>query len=641
MGSSITSGTMCAIYEWVGHIWLCHNYCAVNPKARAYSLPAALGKLSVVLNPAEKKDPRGKKLIQLLSVPRKPTKADPMLYRTFAKYPELYGEMYEYNIQDINAEKSISSVLPDLSPFELEVWRLDQRINVRGVQIDIENLDHCIRLFGQVEQKYTEELQQITGGAVNTIGEMAKLKSGDTWLQSLGVHLSSLDKAHVQAALERTDLPVEAHRALQIRQEMGGAAAKKIFALKRCLNNDGRIRELYSYCGADRTGRFAGRGPQPQNLRNGGPDVNICKCGFTFTGSYCPACGNDSNLVSEEWGDAAAETALAHIRSYNLNDLEIIWGSVTDLIGSCMRSLFIAKPEHDLICLDFNAIEAIVIAALAGEEWRLEVFRTHGKIYEASIAQSSSVSLEEMLDYRTRTGNHHPLRKKGKVRELAYGYQGWIGAAKQGGHPGTDNEIKEDILAWRDESPMIVEFWGGQYRKTPMRWEFTPELYGAEGMFIAACLSPGVTHSYRSLDFVYNSAADALSIRLLSGRCLTYHAPRLENKIDPRGLDVWAISYMGVDAWTGQWVRKYVYGGKIAAHITSATARDIQVASMLRLDAAGYPIVLHTHDETTAEVPKGFGSIEEFEHIAMQREYWFADWPIKASGGWRGHRYRK
>ena len=616
-------------------------------KARAHCLPGALEKVANIIG-GEPKNPRGKHLIRLLSVPKKPTKNDPLLYRSFDKYPELYYEMYDYNDQDVVSEMSISGMLPELSPTELAVWQLDQRINARGVQIDTEGLDACIWLFKQVEKKYTEELRQITGGAVQTIGEMAKLKSGDMWLKTQGLDAPSLDKEHVELALEHnTTMTPAARRALEIRQEIGGAAVKKIFAIHRHLNSDGRIRDLFAYCGAERTGRWAGRGPQPQNLRNGGPDSHGCAvCGGLHAREFteCPRCGGNMLPEAIEWGNRAAEAALSDIMSPAGRDLaviELLWGSAVALIGSVMRSLFIAAELCDLICSDYSAIEAVVLAALAGEEWRLEIFRTHGKIYEASAAMAFGTPLQEILDHKTKTGKHHPLRKKGKVRELANGYAGWINASKVFGHTGTDDEIKADVLAWRAESPNIVEMWGGQWRKTPGKWHFTPELYGVEGMFVSACLYPGTVQQYRDLTFTYDATADVLRIGLPSGRGLMYHTPRLNRGTDPRRLDIWEISFMGIDSYTHTWSRISTYGGKLTENIAQAVARDILAAAMVRLDAAGYAVVLHVHDEPAAEVPKGFGSIEEFEAIMMQREPWFADWPIKAAGGWRGHRYRK
>lgn len=613
-------------------------------KAKAYALPGALSKISDVLNANEKKDKRGGQLIRLLSIPKKPTKKDRALYRSLERYPDLYVDMYRYNIQDVRSEIAISERIPELSPFELQVWQLDQIINARGVSIDTESLDACIRVFNETHELRTQELQTITGGAVRTIGEMAKLKSGDQWLQSIGINMPSLDKKGVQSALDRPDLPAAARRALEIRQEIGGASVKKIFSMKRCLNADGRIRCLFVYCGAERTGRFAGRGPQPQNLKNSGPDCEQCiECVNIWAtgGDNCPWCRRPTMTTKLEWGNTAAKAALEHMRLYDANMVAALWGSVIDLIGSCMRSLFQASPGHDLIGSDCSAIEAVVLAALAGEQWRLDVFSTHGKIYEASAARAFNVPLEEILDHKAKTGKHHPLRKRGKVRELANGYAGWINASKQFGHTGTDDEIKADVLSWRDESPNIVEMWGGQYRKTPGKWQFTPDIFGVEGMFISAVQHPGYEFGFRDIRFIYDQDADVLSIILPSGRSLYYHSPELFNQIDARGLSCYGIRYKGVDSYTGRWTWINTYGGKLTENIVQAVARDILVAAMLRVEAAGYPVVLHVHDEIVSEIPHGHGSIEEFEALMAQREEWFSGWPIRVSGGWRGQRFRK
>jgi DNA polymerase len=203
----------------------------------------------------------------------------------------------------------------------------------------------------------------------------------------------------------------------------------------------------------------------------------------------------------------------------------------------------------------------------------------------------------------------------------------------------TEQEIKTGILAWREASPAIVELWGGQWRKTPGRWDFYREFYGIEGMTVLAIANPGTEYTYRDLKF--GVFGDVLYIRLPSGRCLSYHEPRLNVGTDPRGQEVQQISFMGMDGYTHKWERISTHGAKLAENITQSAARDILAAALLRVNAAGYPPVLHVHDEIVSEVPIGFGSVEEFERLMEVREPWFADWPISASGGWRGHRYRK
>ncbi|MCD6162724.1 MAG: hypothetical protein J7K40_09970 [candidate division Zixibacteria bacterium] len=559
--------------------------------------------------------------------------------------------MYEYNLQDVKAEQAISAMIPELSPIELEVWQLDQRINSGGVAIDVTGMQNCLEIFRQAEAKYTKELQEITGGAVQTVGEITKRSAGDKWLISRGLEMPSLDKLSIAAKLEHQDWAglEDCRRLLEIRQIIGGASVKKLFAMERTLSDDGRIRGLFVYCGAGHTGRWAGRGPQPQNLKNSGPDCTECPaCGhIRATGGACPCGCPKADQTPLEWGNKTTEAALKIIATGSLEAVEQQWGSAVDIIASCMRGLFIAASGYDLICSDYSAIEAVVLAAMAGEEWRLEVFRTHGKIYETSASKVSGLSLQEILDHKNQTGKHHPLRKMGKIAELASGYSGWVNAWKVFGADKfmNDDEIKTAVLAWRDESPAIVEMWGGQWRKEPGVWKFIPDLYGVEGAAISALLYPGQCFQYRDVTYGHDTERDVLYCLLPSGRKLSYHEPRLTKTFDPRKLEVWQINFMGWNSDSSRgpvgWVDMHTYGGRLVENICQAVARDILAAAMLRLDAAGYNIVLHVHDEPIAEVPEGFGSIEEFEKLMMAKEPWFADWPIKAAGGWRGKRYRK
>ena len=289
--------------------------------------------------------------------------------------------------------------------------------------------------------------------------------------------------------------------------------------------------------------------------------------------------------------------------------------------------IIIAEPDegHDFICSDYSAIEAVVLAALAGEEWRLEVFRTHGKIYEMSAAKISGVPFEEFLRHKETTGDHPPLRKKvGKVAELASGYQGgynaWLafGADKHLG----EQEIRDAIKAWRKESPAIVNFW-----------------YRVEEFAIAAVQAPGARFEYRGLYF--GVIDDVLYIRLLSGRLLKYHAPRIKNGTTPWGAPALKLTFMGLDSFTKKWTRLSTYGGKLTENIVQATSRDILAHALLKTNAAGYRPVLHIHDEIVAEVPEGWGDVGEFESLMADLPAWCSDWPVRAAGGWRGKRYKK
>lgn len=601
-------------------------------KARAHSLPGALGKIAKVLQVRDQKIDEGKRLLEKFSKPRNPTKTDK---RTRIHPYDLDAALdadllYKYNLGDIKAESAISACIPDLSPQELNLWLLDQKINFKGVAIDKEAVDACLEIVNQAHQKYTAELVQLTGGAVNTAGELKRLTE---WIGSRGYVMRGMTSDDVDRALKDDKLPSDARRALEIRASLGAASVKKLYAISKRLCSDNRIRDIFAYCGADRTGRWAGRGPQPQNLPNSGPKVRRCDpvngCGrysADVAGADCPWCRAPSwALASEEWSIEAVEDAITVIKYGKLEYVERVFGDAIAAVSGCLRGMFIPAPGHDFICSDYSAIEAVVLAALAGEEWRLEVFRTHGKIYEMSASKITGIPFDDFAKYKKETGQHHPMRKKvGKVAELASGYQGGIGAWKNFGADEfmTDEEIKANIKKWREESPNIVAFWRG-----------------LEDAAILAVQNPGQCFSYRGI--TYGTKDNVLYCRLLSGRLLSYHEPILVPSVTPWGADVWKLTYMGMDSVTKQWVRLDTYGGKLCENVVQGTSRDILGHALVNEDKAGYEIALHIHDEIVSEVPEGWGSIEEFEQIMATLPDWCKDWPIKAAGGWRGKRYRK
>jgi len=229
----------------------------------------------------------------------------------------------------------------------------------------------------------------------------------------------------------------------------------------------------------------------------------------------------------------------------DLTFIESMWGDALKAISGCLRGLLVAGPGKEFICSDYSAIEAVVLAALAGEEWRMKVFRTHGKIYEEGASRISGVPFQEFMAHKKKTGQHHPLRKTiGKVSELASGYAGWVNAWLNFGAGDfmTEEEIKQAILKWRDESPNIVEFWGGQWKKHPDRWEWWPEFHGVEGMAVLAIMNPGTIHEYNGIKYMVHG--DVLYCRLLSGRCIVYHKPRLERDMAPHKHSIWKITWV-------------------------------------------------------------------------------------------------
>lgn len=630
-------------FEW--HIWA--NVCErmgwpplpyyqlrdAMAKSRAFSLPGALGKAAKVLEVTDQKIDDGKRLLNKFSKPRNPTKKDDRRRIRPEEDHEDAAKLYDYNLGDIKSESAVSAVTPDLSADELELWLLDQCINLRGVHIDGDALSNCLAIVEQANEMYTAELVALTGGTVKGAGEIAKITG---WLGANGVHMASLDSDHVAEALKRDDLPPTAKRVLQIRASLGAASVKKLFAIDRRRSKDGRLRDLFAFCGADRTGRFAGRGPQPQNLPNSGPAVKRCDpvsgCGKHYGPhlTNCPWCQiPESFSEPAEWCIEAVEDALLVIASRKLQWVEHYFGDAVAAVSGCLRGLFSAAPGCDFLCSDYSAIEAVVLAMLAGEEWRIDVFRTHGKIYEMSAAKISGVPFDEFLRHKKETGDHHPLRKKiGKVAELASGYQGGYGAWLAFGADKhlEEAEIKESIKAWRNESPNIVKFW-----------------YGLEDAAVAAVQNPGHCYEYNGIK--YGVKDDVLYCQLLSGRKLSYHQPRLHPDVTPWGKPVLKLTYMG---WNSDykkgptgWMRLDTYGGKLCENTVQATARDILTYALKNVERAGYAVALHVHDEIVSEVQEGTGSVEEFERIMATMPPWAEGWPIRAAGGWRGKRYRK
>jgi DNA polymerase len=550
-------------------------------------------------------------LLNKFSKPRKPTKKNPNFRLLPSEDPVDGPKLYAYNIGDIHTTRDVEGKLPELSGFEKKVWQLDQKINYRGVHIDTDGLKKLEYFVKETEKRLLKRLRLVTGGTIQGEGQVAEIVK---WLSANGLDLPDLKADTVTDVLEHPEtLSPACREVLYLRSVLASSSVKKIFSIGRRLTKDGRLHDLFAYCGAERTGRFAGRGPQPQNLPHPLP----------------------------------LEKVEQILKIANYDDLVKIYDDPLSAVSGCLRALFSAKPGHDLICADYSAIEAVGLAELAGETWRQKLFRTHGKIYEASAASISGIPLQEFLDHKERTGEHHPLREKiGKVAELASGYGGWINAWKHFGADEffkNDREIRDAILKWRAENLNIVEFWGGQVRKDPYRWAFTREYFGLEGAAVKAILNSGTTYCCRSISYCVHD--DVLYCKPPSGRNLCYHSPRLLPYVDPYSKEnIYQITYMGFnrDPKVGPrgWMRITTRGGKLAENVTQAACRDLLVYGMLNVEAAGYPIVLHVHDEIVSEIPQGFGSLEEFCRLMSKIPEWAKNWPVRASG-WRGKRYRK
>jgi DNA polymerase len=690
------------------------QYRCAMAKSRAHAGPGKLEIFGDVFDLKVKKDPDGERLLKKFSMPRNPTKPDPrrrieplwtqgdaaerlgaymdelsirglterkVAAMMLAQAKLLHADVEDtlkldsYNDTDIKTEAEASSITPDLSPTELRYWQDDQAINKRGVQIDLDGIHDCIAIIEQVLGRYGEELQELTGGIKPS--EVQQLKD---WLAGEGVHLDSLDQEHVEEALTWKTLPPRARRALELRAASGSASVKKVYAMRNSVAADGRLHDLYVFFGA-RTGRPTGRGPQPTNLPKAGP--NNYRCGFRlvnsketptaeggcgkFYGSHTAWCHwcNKVNVWGKsderEWSPGAMDDALHAISFRSLDMLQLIWGDALLAVAGVLRGLFIAKRGHELVSSDFTAIEGVVIACLAGEQWRIDAYANDEPMYLLSAERMYGTTVAEMKAFAKANGQHHPLRQKGKFGELGLGFGGWTGALRGLGVEGEEDDLKDMVLKWRAASPAIEWLWGGQKRgpadmirknagmqDRADRWDKRTEMFGLEGMAIQAVLQAGVEQRVTRLDgtdsgISYVTRGDALYCRLPSGGLITYHRPRVvQAEKDWRGLSLSFEGWNSNAKYGAQgWQRMDTYSGKLAENVTQAVARGKQMGAIVRCEDAWYPVVMHTYDEIVAELPMGVGSVEQLESLMVRADHWNEGWPIKAAGGWRASRYRK
>lgn len=605
--------------------------------SRAAGYPGKLAEVTKVLQTPIQKDPDGDRLMKIFSMPRNPTKADPRTHILPREAPDEWVKYKAYNVTDIVSEHQVSERIPDLSPTEQEYWFLDQHINDRGMAVDRAGIEDCIAVVEQAYAKYGDEFRALTGGIEPT--ELQQLKE---WLAARVVFMADMTEKTIDEMIERLTgdtLKSEAEnqtlRVLQIRQLLGSASVKKLYALRAQTARDGRVHDMY-IMHATHHGRTGGYGPQPANL---------------YKGEW---------HTPEEVNAALAVLAMRRLAAVELAYPDI---GALEVVNNCLRSLFVAAPGHTLVSSDYSAIEDVVLAALAGEQWVLDVHHTHGMIYEAQIARMTGTPFEDFVKYRVDTGGtatyerdgsllsikggkHHPLRQQGKLAKLSGGYASWINGWKKFGadkYYDSDYAIKQAILGYRDTVPATVEFWGGQTRDK-FKDTCRPELYGLEGAAVSAVLHPG--ECYRVGLIAFQMSADVLHMQLPSGRTIQYHSPRLtratRDYAEPWEL---ALSYEGWNSNPAKgppaWIRMDLYGGVLTQNAVGGTARDIQMHGMMNVTRLGYPIVMTTYDETVSEVPVRFGGIEEFEAGLNDLPSYAKGWPIFARGGWRGPRYGK
>lgn len=533
----------------------------------------------------------GKALIRYFCVPCAPSKANGGRTRNYPYHaPERWELFKEYNCQDVTTEMEIErrlSAVP-IPDFVQKEWETDLIINSRGVAIDMGMVEGALELGATVRNTLTTEAVKISG--LNNPNSVKQLAS---WLESeTGEEINGLRKDTVAKMLARDDNSPEVQRMLEIRQELGKTSTKKYDAIEQAVCQDGRVRGLLQFYGANRTGRWAGRLVQVQNLPR------------TYT--------------------EPLELARDLVKGRKLDALKCIYGSVPDTLSQLIRTAFIAAPGNVLIDADFSAIEARVISWLAGEEWRLEVFRTHGKIYEASASQMFGVPIDLI-----KKGNpEYALRQKGKVAELALGYQGSTGALINMGalDMGIPEEDLPDIVSrWRDANKRIRDLW---YK-----------VDAAAVQVITQGGSVGVSSIILAHEWDATQGTDYMTITLPSGRKLFYNAPQI-------GVNQWgnpSISYMGMDQTTKKWKRIETYGGKLVENCVQAIARDCLAQAIEHLEAAGLPVIFHIHDEVVIDI-RPFADNEAMlaktVEIMSRPVPWAPGLPLGADG-WVGKFFKK
>ena len=529
-------------------------------------LPFGLDNVATVLRSVQQKDSKGKELIKYFTMPCKPTKVNGMRSRNLPQHAfDKWLDFKDYCCQDVRTEQSIREKISwfTTSHFEMPVWNLDQKINNIGVRIDLQLVKNAVKMEEIVTAELKAEMTKLTG----ILNPKSNKQVKDHIAEITGEEIESLNKAAMPEVYKKfhgTDIV----HVLNLRDKLNYSSVKKYTAMINSVCKDDRIRGLFMYYGANRTGRFAGRNVQLQNLtRNTINDLDFAR-----------------RLVKEN----------------KLDVLKLTYDDVGMVLSNLIRTAFIPSKGNKLGVSDLSAIEARIVAWLAKEQWRLDVFATHGKIYEASASQMFKIPMDQVTK---------EVRTKGKISELALGYQGAAGALERMGavKMGVCDEViakgkmtfaesgyadwevyKQFLITtelnritklWRKANPKIVKLW-----------------YDVQDAAIEALSS---TTKVKCASCMFEKRNGNLIITLPSGRELVYIGARLSYKAEHQV----NITYYGMNQTTKVWGIQDTYGGKLVENITQAIARDVLVDAMLRIDKAGYDIIMHVHDEVVVDIP--------------------------------------
>lgn len=585
-------------------------------QALAMALPASLKNATraVGIDDGGKLD-EGRALMLQMCKPRRPKKGeDP--FRTCWHHedpdgPDRLERLYRVCEKDVIDERELDKRTLRLSPAELRLWHLDQTINDRGVHVDRALVEAALNIVNESEDALNDELLAITDGEV---GALTKVTQIARWCRLQGFPTASLSKDAVEDLLARKDLTPVVRRVLEIRLEGAKATVKKLNALDRGKSNDGRARHLLQFHAAG-TGRWAGRRFQPQNIKR--PDLD------------------DVDGAIEAVATASAEI------------VRMLYGEPLAVVADIIRGCVCAAPRNTLYAADFSNIEGRLQAWLAGEDWKLEAFRRQDAGTGPEIYKITAAKILTQMTGQRRTPESITKKERqsyGKVPELALGYQGGVGAfqkmAQNYGVQIRDEQADEIKVSWRADHPAIVQCWY-DLQNAAMR------AIERKGAIVRPCDVNYQIGGIGGTDKIaFRCAGSFLFMRLPSGRCICYPYPGIKPKLmpwrDENGNPVWkdSIRYMGVDSYTHKWCEQWAHGGLLFNNAVQGIAADVMREAIVRVEAAGYPVVLTVHDEGVSETPEDFGSLEEYARLISTLPKWCPDLPLTVKG-WSGLRYRK
>ncbi|MCD8110261.1 MAG: DNA polymerase [Clostridiales bacterium] len=566
--------------KYLGHQLSPDSWRCSMVHAASLSLPLKLKDAALALKTGEQKDRAGEALIRKFSIPKVNAKTGEVKRTYPADDPEGWQQFKAYCLQDVRTERDIRRKLErfPMPDAEWDYYHMDQRINDRGVLIDTELVKQAIICDLTLSDEMTRRAYELTG--LENPNSVSQLKQ---WLEERGIEVKSLGKKDVAAMikdLDKNSTDQEALDMLQLRLQMAKSSVKKYQAAERSVCSDGRVRGLFQFNGANRTGRWAGRLLQLQNLPQNHIDT------------------------LEEARD------LVKMGCFEL--VEMFYGNTPDVLSQLIRTMLIPKEGCTFIVADFSAIEARVLAWEAGEKWRLDTFKNGGDIYCASASQMFGVPV-------VKHGVNGELRQKGKVAELACGYGGSSGALISMG--ALEMGLKESELPgliddWRNANPKIVQYW----------WDVE-----------RAAVETVKTHQDTEVGkLCFSFSANTLWMHLPSGRKLAYMAP----KMMPNRFGRMSITFLGTGT-NNKWSRQETYSGKLVENATQAIARDILAEAMWRMERAGIEIVGSVHDEVIIEAPEGKYTVEEICELMSQNPRWCETLPLNAAGYLAPHFYFK